>query len=400
MRPESFAELRSRVQARLLEESPAVLEAPTRFERRVRVREAVARMLEEEAALLPSREVARLVRDIADSIVGLGPLEPLLRDPAVSEIMVVGPGKVWIEREGRIERADIPLIDERQILHIIDRVVAPIGLRVDESMPWVDARLPDGSRVHAIIPPLAVSGPALTIRKFALRPFTADDLIRSGTWSEEIAGLLRACVGARANIIVCGGTGAGKTTLLNVVSGFIPAGERIVTIEDAAELRLAQEHVVSLETRPPNVEGQGRVTIRDLVRNALRMRPDRIVVGEVRGGEALDMLQAMNSGHEGSMSTAHANSSADLLARLEAMVLMSDIGLPLAAARRQIGAGLDLVVQVARGPDGTRRVAEVCELRTDGPDRMTLVPLYEHAGGEHRSTGERPHLLDRGEQCA
>ena len=395
MRPDSFLALRARVQARLLTESPAALDAPTRFERRVRVREAVARMLEEEAALLPSRDVARLVHDIADSIVGLGPLEPLLRDPTIGEIMVVGPDKVWVERAGRVERAGVSLGDERQILHLIDRVVAPIGLRVDESMPWVDARLPDGSRVHAIIPPLAVSGPSLTIRKFAFRPLTTDDLISSGTWSPEIAHLLAAGVRARANVIVSGGTGAGKTTLLNVLSGFIPPDERVVTIEDAAELRLAQEHVVSLETRPPNVEGHGSVTIRDLVRNALRMRPDRIVVGEVRGGEALDMLQAMNSGHEGSMSTAHANSSVDLLARLEAMVLMSDVGLPLAAARRQIAAGLDLVVHVARGIEGVRRVVEVCELRTEGPDRMTLVPLHEYAGGTHRSTGERPRILER-----
>jgi pilus assembly protein CpaF len=375
-----------------------VLDAPTRFERRVRVREAVARMLDDDKLLLPAREVARLVHEIADSVVGLGPLEPLLRDPTVSEIMVNGPASVYVERFGRIQKADLTLADDRQVLHLIDRVVAPLGLRVDESVPWVDARLPDGSRVHAIIPPLAVRGPTLTIRKFAFTPYSSEDLVRLGTWSVEIETTLRDCVLARANIVVSGGAGAGKTTLLNVLSGFIPSSERIVTIEDAAELRLAQEHVVSLETRPPNVEGRGAVGVRDLVRNALRMRPDRIVVGEVRGGEALDMLQAMNSGHEGSMSTAHANSAVDVLARLEAMVLMSDVALPLYAVRRQIAAGLDLIVHVARSSDGSRRVTEVCELSLDG-DTLRTRTLFDLAGrgsggtGEHRATGEAPRIL-------
>ncbi len=385
---EAVSVIRRRVQERLAAEAPGALDAPTRFERRVRVREAVARMLAEDGLAMPPRDVAELVRDIADSIVGLGPLEPLLRDPDVTEIMVAGPSKIFVERAGRIERADITLPDAAAVLHLIERVVAPLGLRIDESAPWVDARLPDGSRVHAIIPPLAVSGPALTIRKFAPRVTTSAHLEAAGTWDASLAGLLRDCVRAKANILVTGGTGAGKTTLLNVLSSFIPEEERIVTIEDAAELRLAQEHVVALETRPPNIEGRGQVSVRDLVRNALRMRPDRIVVGEVRGGEALDMLQAMNTGHEGSMSTAHANSGGDALARLEAMVLMSGAALTLPAVRRQIAAGLDLVVHIERGAGGVRRVTEVLEVWSQD-DALSLAPVVE----DGVATGCVPRVL-------
>ena len=390
MMSEQDATLRARVQARLAE-TPDLLAAPSRFERRVRVREAVARMLADDGLAMPPREIARLVHEIADQVVGLGPLEPLLRDPAATEIMVLPSGRVYVERDGCIEDAGIAIQDARTVMHAIERIVAPLGLRIDESMPWVDARLPDGSRVHAIIPPLSVGGPALTIRRFAVQAITAADLIERGAWTDEICEMLAACVRARANIVVSGGTGAGKTTLLNVLSSFIPAGERIVTIEDAAELRLQQPHVVALQSRPPNVEGRGMVTIRDLVRNALRMRPDRIVVGEVRGGEALDMLQAMNSGHEGSMSTVHANSSADLLARVEALVLMSASPLTVQAARRQIGAGLDLIVHVARSESG-RRIVEVAEVRARG-DELIVEPLARREGGTLRATGIVPRAL-------
>ncbi|MGH2795598.1 MAG: CpaF family protein, partial [Actinomycetota bacterium] len=336
MDPDAFAALRERIRSALLAESSEALEAPSRWERRVRVREAVARLLERDGLILSPRDASRLVGEIADTIVGLGPLEQLLRDPAVTEVMVNGPERVYVEREGHIERVALSLEGDAGVRHLIDRVVAPLGLHVDESRPWVDARLPDGSRVHAIIPPLAVSGPTLTIRRFSRRPMSAADLLGRGTIDDGVLTLLREAVSERKNLLVSGGAGAGKTTLLGVLSGFIPPGERIITIEDAAELRLAQEHVVSLETRPPNIEGRGEVSVRDLVRNALRMRPDRIVVGEVRGAEAFDMLQAMNTGHTGSMSTIHANGARDALGRLEAMVLMAGTGLPLDAVREQI----------------------------------------------------------------
>jgi len=384
------ADLRGRVQARLAERGD-LLSLESRFERRIRVREAVARMLADEGLALPPREIAALVHDIADSVVGLGPLEQLMRDPAVTEIMVIPSGRVYVERDGLIDDAGLAMSDPRAVMHAIERIVAPLGLRIDESMPWVDARLPDGSRVHAIIPPLAVGGPALTIRRFAARAITPDDMIVSGTWTAEVCEMLAACVRARANIVVSGGTGAGKTTLLNTLSSFIPPGERIVTIEDAAELRLQQPHVVALQTRPPNVEGRGMVTIRDLVRNALRMRPDRIVVGEVRGGEALDMLQAMNSGHEGSMSTVHANSCSDLLARIEALVLMSGAPLTVQAARRQIGAGIDLILHLERGA-GTRRVTEVAQVRLNEDD-VVAEPVAILDGSGLVRTGIEPAVM-------
>lgn len=353
--------LRARVQDRLLAEEPAALTIPSRWERRVRVREVVARFLADEHELVPAADVAVLVRELSDQITGYGPLEPLLHDPGVTEVMVNGARSVWIEREGRIERTAVSFESDAAVMNLIDRIVAPLGLRIDESTPWVDARLPDGSRVHAIVPPLAIHGPTVTIRRFSHVPLTLRDLEAGGAVAPDDAAWLTEAVRARRNLIVCGGAGAGKTTMLGALAAHIPPGERVITIEDAAELRLQREHVVALETRPANLEGTGRVTVRELVRNSLRMRPDRIVVGEVRGAEALDMLTAMNTGHEGSMSTVHANSPRDLVARLEAMAMMGEGALPVEAIRRQIASALDVVVHVARGADGRRTVSAICE---------------------------------------
>ncbi len=376
MDPDVFASLRERIRAALLAEAPAALEVSSRWERRVRVREAVARLLERDGLILSARDAARLVTEIADTIVGLGPLEQLMRDPAVTEVMVNGPERIYVERGGRIEPVALRLEGDAAVRHLIDRVVAPLGLHIDESRPWVDARLPDGSRVHAIIPPLSINGPTLTIRRFSRVPLTATDLVELATIEHGLLGHLKEAVRTRRNVLVSGGAGAGKTTLLGVLSSFIPDGERIITIEDAAELRLGQEHVVSLETRPPNIEGRGEVTVRDLVRNALRMRPDRIVVGEVRGAEAFDMLQAMNTGHTGSMSTIHANGASDALARLEAMVLMAGTGLPLQAVRRQIASAIHLVAHMTRQTDGTRRVGEVLHVHGIEGDELTVAPAF------------------------
>jgi pilus assembly protein CpaF len=329
-----------------------------------RIRDEVERLARIEAPLLPGHHVRRLVDEVAARVQGLGPLDPLLADPAVSEVMVNGTGDVWIERSGLLERSGL-VLDPATTTHLIERVVGPLGLRVDRASPLVDARLPDGSRVNAVVPPLAVDGPCLTIRRFVARVVQLEAVCPPG-----VAPLLAWAVRSRLNVLVAGGTGAGKTTLLNALAAEIPAGERVVTVEDAAELRLPREHVVRLEARPPSAEGAGEVTVRDLVRNALRMRPDRIVVGECRGPEALDMLQAMNTGHEGSLSTCHANGPADALRRLETMVLMGSVALPLAAVREQVDAALDLVVQVARRPDGSRAVIEVAELDGDAPGRV------------------------------
>ena len=340
------AALKARVHARLLAEPPGGPSLPER----------VARLVREEAPLLGPASAARVTHEVLADVNGLGPLEPLLADPEVSEVMVNGPGRMWVERSGVLRRVPLDL-DGPAIEHLIEKVVAPLGLRVDRAAPLVDARLPDGSRVNAVVPPLALDGPCLTIRRFGARalPLTA-------FCPPDVAALLAWAVAARLNVLVSGGTGAGKTTLLNALGGAIPASDRVVTVEDAAELRLPGQHVVRLEARPPNAEGVGGVPVRDLVRNALRMRPDRIVVGEVRGPEALDMLQAMNTGHEGSLSTCHANSPADALRRLETMVLMGDVALPLAALRDQLCSSLDLVVQVARRPGGRRAVVEVAEV--------------------------------------
>ncbi len=316
---------------------------------------AVDSVVAEEGPLLPEVARQRVVHELLADLVGLGPLDPLLADPGVTDVMVNGGGTVWVERLGRLERTPV-VLESPAVLHLIEKVVGPLGLRVDRASPLVDARLPDGSRVNAVVPPLAVDGPCLTIRRFG-----AETIPLARFCSTDVVALLRQAVVDRRNIVVCGGTGSGKTTLLNALAGEIPPGERIVTVEDAAELRLAQEHVVRLEARPANAEGVGEVRIRDLVRNALRMRPDRIVVGECRGPEALDMLQAMNTGHEGSLSTCHANGPDDALRRLETMVLMGDVALPLAAVREQLASALDLLVMVSRTRDG-RRVTEVAEV--------------------------------------
>ena len=330
----------------------------------------VARLVEAEAPLLPPAEAHRLVRDVVADVGGLGPLEPLLADPAVTDVMVSA-GRVWVERGGAIEDAGLRL-SPAQVASLIERVVAPLGLRVDRASPLVDARLPDGSRVHAVVPPLAVDGPCLTIRRFGARTLPLDAFCPA-----PVASLLADAVRARMNVLVSGGTGAGKTTLLNALASVVPVHERVITIEDAAELRLPGEHIVRLEARPANAEGAGEVRIRELVRNALRMRPDRIIVGECRGAEALDMLQAMNTGHEGSLSTCHANGPDDALRRIETMVLMADIALPLTAVREQVASSLDLVVQIARRPGGSRRIVAVAEVSptTHGGDGRVTTRL-------------------------
>ncbi|MCS7223413.1 MAG: CpaF family protein [Armatimonadetes bacterium] len=379
----------------------------------VRDRERLTRLLEEAfEAEASSRKIAlsRLERtqlqvQVMNEILGLGPLEPLLRDPEITEIMVNGPDQVYVERRGKVTPAGIRFRDNEHIMRIIERILLPLGKRVDERVPMVDARLFDGSRVNIVIPPVALNGPVVTIRKFAREPFTVQDLISFGTFTPEVAQFFQAAVQGRLNIIVSGGTGSGKTTTLNVLSSFIPNDERIVTIEDTAELQLRQEHVVRLEARPPNIEGAGEVTIRDLVRNALRMRPDRIIVGECRGGEAFDMLQAMNTGHEGGMTTIHANNPREALARLSNMVLMAEMDLPLRAVREQIAGGLDLIIHQQRMRDGTRRVTQVSEITGMEGDTILLQDIFVfHQTGQDPfgriegrlvPTGIRPKCYER-----
>ena len=345
-----------------------------------------------------------MLEQITDEILGLGPLEPLLRDETITEVMVNGPQQVYIEREGRLELTNVTFQNDEHVMKIIQRIIAPIGRRVDESSPMVDARLADGSRVNAIIPPLSLVGPVITIRKFSATPFTVDDLIRFGTATPEMFEFLEACVKARLNIFVSGGTGSGKTTMLNILSSFIPDDERIVTIEDAAELQLRQEHVITLEARPSNIEGKGAIPIRELVRNALRMRPDRIVVGECRSGEALDMLQAMNTGHDGSMSTGHANTPRDMLSRLETMVLMAGMDLPLRAIREQISSAVDLIVHQNRLKDGARKIVNITEVQGMEGEVIVMqdVFVFEQTDvvegkivGKLKPTGIRPHFVER-----
>jgi pilus assembly protein CpaF len=392
VRRELREELRQRVDARGLTTAP-------RTERRLRVREEALELLRERGAILPQRELARVVNEVSDEVVGFGPIEFLLKDPSVTEVMVNGPDDVFVEREGRLERVQDRLFEgEEPVLHLIERIVGPLGLRVDGSSPWVDARLPDGSRVHAIVPPLSLRGPALTIRSFSPVPIRAEDLRSGGCVGPRMLRFLEGCVQGRANIVISGGAGSGKTTLLGVLAGFIPDSERLVTIEDAAELRIGKPHVVSLEARPANVEGRGEVTVRDLVRNALRMRPDRIIVGEVRGGEALDMLQAMNTGHEGSLSTAHANSARHLLWRLETMAMMSDVALPAAHIRAQVAAAIDVIVQLARLRDGRRVVWEVAVVDGTRRGEPVVEPMFrfrlrDGADGRFHATGAVPSLV-------
>jgi pilus assembly protein CpaF len=340
----------------------------------------VRSLVEREAAVLDAPARDELCERVLRLATGLGPLEPLLADPSVDEVMVNGPGSVWVERGGRLEAAAVSFSGEAELLHAIERILAPLGRRVDEASPLCDARLADGSRVNVVIPPLALSGPCLTIRRFRRQGFSLDDLVENGTLPGELAEFLARCVRARASILVSGGTGSGKTTTLGALSGALSETERIVTIEDAAELRLRQPHVVRLEARPPNLEGRGEVTIRQLVRNALRMRPDRIVVGEVRGGEALDMLMALNTGHEGSLTTVHANSPPDALRRVETLALMAGVGLPHSAVREQLASALQLVVHQARGMDGRRRVESVAEVVRLG-DAAGTRELYSLGGG-------------------
>jgi pilus assembly protein CpaF len=372
---------------------------------RRRVEELVEEKLRSEKLPFSRQMRNRLVSDMADEILGFGPIEPLLRDPTVTEVMVNRPDQVYCERFGKLELTDIQFRDYEHIRHVIDKIVTPLGRRVDESSPMVDARLPDGSRVNAIVPPLSLNGPVLTIRKFSVDPYTVEDLIGFGTVTQGMAAFLAACVKVKLNILVSGGSGAGKTTLLNVLSSFIPEGERVVTVEDAAELKLHQPHVVRLESRPPNIEGKGEIKIRDLVRNCLRMRPDRIVVGEVRGGEALDMLQAMNTGHEGSISTIHSNSPRDALARLETMVMMSGMDLPSRAIREQVAAAVHLIVQITRLSDGSRKVANVSEIQGMEGNVIVLQDLFsfQQKGvgeggkvlGTMQATGMVPKFIDR-----
>ncbi|AEG42912.1 CpaF family protein [Isoptericola variabilis] len=370
------------------------------------VRSELNAVVEAEQTPLTSDEKKRLIEAVRDDVLGLGPLQSLLDDPTITEVMVNGPDAVYIEQDGKLSRTTVRFTSEQHLRQIIERIVSRVGRRVDEASPLVDARLDDGSRVNAIIPPLAFHGSALTIRKFARNPYRVDDLVRFGTLTPEIADVLHACVEARLNVIVSGGTGTGKTTLLNVLSAFIPGDERIITIEDALELQLQQEHVVRLESRPPNIEGRGEITIRDLVRNSLRMRPDRIVVGEVRGGETLDMLQAMNTGHDGSLSTVHANSPRDAISRLETLVLMAGMDLPLRAVREQIASAVDVIVQLSRLRDGTRRVTAVTEVQGMEGQTVTLqdVFLFDYGAGtdqngrflgRQRPTGVRPKFSER-----
>ena len=365
----------------------------------------VENLIEEEKIPLSTKEKDSLVVDILHETFGLGPIEPLLYDPDISDILVNRYNQIYIEKLGKLSKVDLSFRDDNHLLQIIDRIVSKIGRRVDESSPYVDARLPDGSRVNAIIPPLALDGPVLSIRRFGVDPLKMSDLIAFGSVAQNMAKVLEGCVKSRLNILISGGTGTGKTTLLNILSEFIPNNERIITIEDSAELQMKQEHVVRLETRPPNIEGRGEVTQRDLVRNTLRMRPDRIILGEVRGGEALDMLQAMNTGHDGSLSTIHSNTTRDALARLETMVLMAGMDLPERAIREQVASALNLVVHLSRMSDGTRKIVQISEITgMEGPTVvMQDIFKFEKKGigadgrvlGEFQPTGVRPWFMEK-----
>ena len=362
-------------------------------------------VMDEETVPVMRGDRSRVIIEVVDGVLGFGPIDPLLKDDSVSEVMVNSADQVYVERKGKLILTDVRFRDDAHVMQVIEKIVAPLGRRIDESSPMVDARLPDGSRVNAIIPPLALRGPCITIRKFAKDPLQIENLVGFGTLTQEMADFLRACVEGKLNIVVSGGTGSGKTTTLNILSSFIPDDERIVTIEDAAELQLRQEHVVKLETRPANIEGKGAISMRELVKNSLRMRPDRIVVGEVRSGEALDMLQAMNTGHDGSLTTGHANSPRDMISRLETMVLMAGLDLPVRAIREQIASAVDLVLQQSRLQDGSRRITHLTEVQGMEGDVITLqdIFIFEQTGkdenqkiiGSFRPTGIRPKFMEK-----
>jgi pilus assembly protein CpaF len=387
----------------------AVLGSIPREELRAEVRRVAEELCQRSSNLLNRAERERLVGEVLDETFGLGPLEALMADPTISDILINGHGTVYVERNGRLEKADVVFTDERHLVHIVQRIVGRVGRRVDETSPMVDGRLPDGSRINAIIPPLALDGSLVSIRRFGVRPLLASDLVEKGALTDEMVAFLAACVQARLNILVSGGTGSGKTTLLNALSAFIPDDERVITIEDAAELRLQQPHVGRLETRPSNVEGSGEITTRDLVKNALRMRPDRIVIGECRGAEALDMLQAMNTGHEGSLTTIHANDTRDALARLEMMVGMAGFDLPIWVIRRQIASAVHVVVQTSRLTGGARKVVKISEVTGIEADNLMTQDLFvfkqtgvdeqRRAQGYFHTTGIRPHFLERLRSC-
>ncbi len=402
-----YHDLKTLVQNKLLAELDPSMDVSQTAEVRRTIEELFENILAEERIVLSRPERRRLFEQIVAEILGLGPIEPLLADDSITEIMVNGAKQIYVERKEKIYREPTSFESDDHLMRIIDRIVAPLGRRIDESSPYVDARLPDGSRVNAVIPPISLVGPVLTIRKFARDPITVQQMIDFGTLTAESVEFLKACVIGKINTVISGGTGSGKTTLLNVLSGFIPNDERIVTIENAAELQLRQEHVVTLESRPPNIEGRGEVTIQNLVVNSLRMRPDRIIVGEIRDKEALDMLQAMNTGHEGSMTTAHSNSPRDTLSRIETMTLMAGVELPIVAIREQVSSALELVVHLDRMRDGTRKVTHISEIQGMEGDVITMTDIFvfEQTGfedgkviGRLRPTGLRPRFLDKIEQ--
>ncbi len=401
---DTYQDLKTRVQKKLLAEIDPSVDVTKVNEVKKTIQDLFDQILVEENFVLSRTEKSRLFEQITAEILGLGPLQPLLEDDTITEVMVNGAKNIYVERRGKIQRAPLAFENNEHVMRIIERIVAPLGRRIDESSPYVDARLQDGSRVNAIIPPVSLVGPVLTIRKFARTPFTVDQLIQFGSITPEAVQFLDAAVKARINVVISGGTGSGKTTLLNVLSGFIPADERIITIENAAELQLRQEHVVTLESRPANIEGKGEITIRHLVINALRMRPDRIIVGEIRDEAALDMLQAMNTGHDGSMTTLHSNSPRDTLSRLETMTMMAGMDLPVRAIREQVSSAIDLVVHQERLRDGTRKVVNITEVTGMEGDIITMTDLfvYEQIGyennkviGRMRPTGLRPKFMEK-----
>lgn len=400
----TYQDLKTRIQNKLLSTIDPAMDIGQTSEVRRQIQELFEQILDEENIVLSRPERARMFDQVVAEILGLGPLQPLLEDESITEIMVNGPKNIFVERKGKLLRARISFESDDHVMRVIDRIVAPLGRRIDESSPYVDARLKDGSRVNAVIRPISLVGPVLTIRKFSKNPITIEQLVEWKTITPEAVEFLRACVIARCNIVVSGGTGSGKTTMLNIVSSFIPSDERILTIENAAELQLRQEHVVTLESRPPNIEGKGEVDIRDLVINSLRMRPDRVIVGEIRGGEAIDMLQAMNTGHDGSMTTAHSNGPRDTISRLETMSLMAGMDLPVRVIREQIASAVDVIVHQERMRDGTRKITYITEVVGMEGDIITLTDLFafEQSSitdgkviGSLRPTGLRPKFMDR-----